>query len=83
MQVGYGRVVPEGRLPVFSVDTEEEANTLIVLACKRSNENTYYARELAQDQTLENLVTFSDHLQKAHGFLKEKGCCTCAPEGGA
>jgi hypothetical protein len=62
--VGYGRVTPEGRLPVFSCDTEEEARQLIIRACPRDEDGNYYARELVDDQTLENLVQFSDKLQE-------------------
>lgn len=61
--MGYGRVTPEGRLPVFSVETEEEAKMLIVMACPSDSEGNYYARELAQEQTMENLVAFSDRIQ--------------------
>jgi len=61
--VGYGIVVPEGSLPVFSTRTAEEAKHLIVLACPTNFDGEYYAKELAQEQTLENLVKFSDRLQ--------------------
>lgn len=61
--MGYGRVTPDGKLPVFSVDTEEEAKQLIVMACPRDMEGNHYARELAEEQTLENLALFSDKLQ--------------------
>lgn len=62
--MGYGRVTPEGKLPVFSCDTEEEAKSLIVLTCPRGSDGNYYARELVEKQTLENLVKFSDKLQE-------------------
>lgn len=61
--MGYGRVTPDGRLPVFSVDTEKEAQMLITMACPRDAAGSYYARELAEVQTLENLALFSDRLQ--------------------
>lgn len=57
-------MTPEGRLPVFGVETEKEAEMLITMACPRDMEGAYYARELAQEQTLENLVAFSDKLQE-------------------
>jgi hypothetical protein len=57
-------VTPDGSLPVFSVETEQEAEYLIVIACPRDTEGEHYARELAQEQTLENLVKFSDKLQE-------------------
>lgn len=37
---------------------------LIIMACPRDQEGEHYARELAQEQTLENLVAFSDKLQE-------------------
>jgi len=49
---------------VFSVDTEEEAKQLIAATCPRDLEGNYYARELAQEQTLENLQLFSDKLAR-------------------
>lgn len=61
--VGYGRVTPEGKLPVFSVDTEEQAKMLIIMTCPRDMEGNHYARELAREQTLENLALFSDKIQ--------------------
>lgn len=62
MVVGYGVSVPSGSLPVFSVDTEEEAKLLVVSACPFEPGVGYYARELADDQTLENLQAFSVRL---------------------
>jgi hypothetical protein len=64
--VGYGTVVPNGSLPVFSVSTEKEAKMLIAMTCPLSMDGDHYARELAEDQTLENLVAFSDRLQVAY-----------------
>lgn len=72
-----GRSVPRGFLPVFSVDTKEEAENLITLACKRNMRGELVAPELAEDQTLENLQAFSDRLDKAHDFLVERGGCAC------
>lgn len=60
--VSCGTVVPEGSLPVFSCDTEEEAKQLIVLACETNVAGEYIARELAHGQTLDNLEAFSDRL---------------------
>lgn len=61
--MGFGRgPIPDGRLPVFSTDTEEEAEALIVLCCPRGADGNYYARELAEHQTLDNLQKFSDRL---------------------
>lgn len=63
--MGFGPKLPKGRLPVFSTDTEEEAQSLIVMCCPRDLDGHYYARELAEEQTLENLQRFSDRLAKA------------------
>lgn len=65
-------MTPEGRLPVFSVDTEEDAEQLLVLACPRGADGNYYARELVQEQTLENLVAFSDKLEKYWSMWKAR-----------
>jgi hypothetical protein len=54
--------VEEGFLPVFSVDTEEEARELLVFACGTNIEGEFVARELVQEQTLEALTAFSDRL---------------------
>lgn len=74
----YGRTVEKGFLPVYSVDTEEEAKSLIVLSCPTNMAGEYIAPELAQEQTLENLDAFSERLDKAHTLMKQKGFCTCA-----
>lgn len=78
--MSIGQVVPEGRLPVFSTDTREEAESLVILACPSDGRGNYYARELAEEQTLENLVAFSDHLARAHERLIEFGKCECEKE---
>lgn len=69
--MGYGRgPIPAGRLPVFSCDSEEEARKLIVLCCPRDAQGNYYARELAEEQSLENLEAFSDKLARGYEVLK-------------
>lgn len=70
--MGYGVSVPKGHLPVFSVDTEEEAERLLVLACPRNLKGEFYARELAEEQTLDNLKAFSDKLARCHQLLNRK-----------
>jgi hypothetical protein len=70
-------VTPDGFLPVFSVDTDEEARRLIVATCKLGNDGEYYATELLREQTLENLMKFSDRLAEVHDIMKERGRCTC------
>ncbi len=62
MVVGYGVTVPKGSLPVFSVDTEQEAHKLLVAACGTNAKGEFIARELAHQQTLHNLDKFSDRL---------------------
>ncbi len=37
----------------------------------------HFARELAAEQTLENLYAFSDKLAKAHDLIVRNGCCEC------
>jgi hypothetical protein len=78
--VTFGRKVPKGHLPVFSVGTEGEAKDLIVLACGTNQWGQYIARELVMDQTLENLQAFSDRLAEAHEVLVKHGKCTCKKE---
>jgi hypothetical protein len=68
--VRFGRSVPDGFLPVFSVDTEDEARRLIVMTCPRDPSGIYYARELAAEQSLENLQLLSDKLAKAYTMMK-------------
>jgi hypothetical protein len=60
--VGFGTVVPDGSLPVFSTDTEEQAKLLLASACETNLKRQYIAKELVLDQTLENLEMFSDRL---------------------
>lgn len=62
--VRYGRTVPfdEGFLPVFSVNTEEDAKKLLTVACGTNEQGEFIARELAHEQTLENLYAFGDRL---------------------
>lgn len=65
-------MTPDGALPVFGVETEEQAKSLLILACQMGPDGKYYARELLQEQTLENLVAFSDRLQKSWDFWQER-----------
>ena len=68
--VRFGRTVDKGSLPVFSVETEDDARALIAFACPMTHHGEYYARELAQSQTLENLAAFSDRLAKSWDLIK-------------
>jgi hypothetical protein len=70
--VRYGRTVEPGFLPVYSVDTEEEAKRLLALACPKNLDGEYYARQLTEEQTLENLDVFSDHLHKCQQIISAK-----------
>ena len=79
MVVGFGSRIPRGRLPVFSVADDEEAQALIVLACERDGAGQYVARELVREQTLENLEAFSTRLDRAHDHLVKAGHCRCQP----
>ena len=60
--MGFGTVVPEGHLPVFSTDTEEQARKLLVAACGTNMQRQFVARELAEEQTVENLIAFGERL---------------------
>jgi hypothetical protein len=72
--VRYGRTCPidEGFLPVFSVDTEQEARTLLTMACPTNMNGEFVARELVQEQTLENLEAFGDKLEKYYEVMKKR-----------
>lgn len=71
--MGYGRgPVPRGSLPIFSVDNEEEAQSLIVLTCPTNGRGEYIAPELVIEQTLENLYAFGDRLRKGYALLKAR-----------
>jgi len=67
--VRFGRTVPEGHLPVYSVDTEEEARRILVLACQTNTDGEFVAKELAEEQTLQNLYAFGDRLKDVHDKL--------------
>ncbi len=75
--VKYGRTCPEGFLPVFSVGTEKEAQSLITLVCQTDLDGNHVARELIDDQTLENLEAFSKRVDEAHDHMIERGLCQC------
>ena len=64
MIVGHGPKGsrPAGSLPVFTTDTKEEAEALLVLACSTNMKGEHIARELVHEQTIENLQAFSDRL---------------------
>lgn len=74
----FGRSAPRGFLPVFSVSDEEEAKALLVMACGRNLDGEFVAKELVEDQTLENLQAFGDRLKEMHDrYLKPGRRCRC------
>lgn len=44
---------------------------LLILACPRDVDGNFIARELAAEQTLENLQAFSDKLARCYAVLKK------------
>lgn len=76
--MGFGRSLPRGHLPVFSVADETEAHELIVLACPTNYRGEYFAPELAREQTVKNLFAFGARLKKLHDeVLVPSGGCRC------
>jgi len=75
--VGYGKKIPNGALPVYSVGDRAEAEELVVMSCPKDYEGRHFARELAIDQTIENLYKFGEHLDLAHEVIKKNGRCRC------
>lgn len=75
--MGFGRSLPKGRLPVYSVGDEAEARLLLAMACPMNAHGQYVAVELAREQTIENLQRFSDRLEAVHERLKANGRCRC------
>ena len=76
MVVGHGPKGsrPAGRLPVFTVNNEEEAKLLIGLACPTNLQGEHIAPELAEEQTLENLYSFGDRLNDIyHKYIDNQG----------
>lgn len=57
---------------MFTVDTEEEAEELLVLACPRNLNGEFIARELATEQSLENLEKFAQKLETCYVELQER-----------
>lgn len=65
----YGRSVEDGFLPVYSVDTEEEARRLLVAACPTNIAGEFVAPELAEEQTLANLRALGRRLAAVEARL--------------
>lgn len=62
--------MPEGFLPVFSVDTEDEARRLLTMACQTNVDGEFYSGELARSQDLDTLQEFSDKLARYYDLMK-------------
>ncbi len=60
----------KGFLPVYSVDSAEEARQLLIAACDTNVEREFVARELVEQQTLENLYAFGRRLADVHDRVK-------------
>lgn len=77
MIVTYGTVCPKGHLPVYSVNTELEAQQLIARCCEmvwvgREKRLGYIALELEDEQSLENLYSFGRRLDAEYHKMKEE-----------
>jgi hypothetical protein len=70
--VRFGEAVEQGFLPVYSVDTEQEAQSLLVMACPRNLDGEFVARELVHTQTLERLDAFGDRLEQCHKMMRKE-----------
>ena len=70
--VRFGRTVEPGFLPVFSVDTEEEAEQLLVAACATNLRGEFIAEELGHTQSLENLYAFGRRLERTWAEIKRR-----------
>lgn len=67
----FGRKCPKGFLPIFSVNTEREAEMLLALACPRTDDGkAYFALELREEQTLLNLYAFGRRLRGLYPKVK-------------
>ena len=71
MRVGPTRKgPPNGFLPVFTVDTEEEARSVVAATCKLGLDGNYFSPELAEEQSLDVLDRFADRCRKAWNDLR-------------
>lgn len=55
---------------MYSVDTEEEAEQLLIATCPRNDDGKFIAPELSQEQTLDNLYAFGTRLAETHEMIK-------------
>lgn len=75
----YGRSVEKGFLPIYSVETEEEAEMLLRTACDTNVAGEFVARELVEEQTLDNLYAFGDRLQRVHDMIRARAAESGVP----
>ncbi len=66
----FGTECPEGFLPIFSVETLEDAKSLLVRTCETNMNGEFVARELAEQQNFINLHAFGDRLRAAYEQMK-------------
>ncbi len=64
-------------LPVYSVDTEEEAHTLLVLTCGREKDHEtgkleFVAKSLVMEQSLSRLYGFGHVLDRVYKEMKRR-----------
>ena len=57
---------------MFTTNNREEAELLVTLACPTNMDGDYYAPELAQEQTIENLHAFSHRLADLYDRFIQK-----------
>tara|TARA_Y100000310_G_scaffold314227_1_gene363393 strand:- start:1703 stop:1894 length:192 start_codon:yes stop_codon:yes gene_type:complete len=50
----------------MSVETEEEAKSLLTLGCQTNYDGDYIAKELIHEQTLDNLSLFGERLNQLY-----------------
>lgn len=68
----FGRKCPRGFLPIFSVNTEDEARRLLVLTCPRTDDGqAHFAPELREKQTLRNLYAFGARLRAGYARIRK------------
>lgn len=63
--VGFGIDIPKGSIPIFSVDSEEEAYRLLMMTCPMSLSHERIATDLMHG----NLSSIEQHLKNGHVML--------------
>ena len=59
-------------LPVFSVDTEDEARELFVASCTLAYDGERYGLPAVLREELENMPAVTAHLERAYAWLLSK-----------